>query len=407
MLNAAIIGVSGYGEIHYQELKRETESGRIRIVAAVVRNQDDNKEKCDWLRSQGTVIFPDYKEMLEEFNGKIDLCCIPTGISTHAEMSIAAMQAGANVLVEKPAAATIQEVMEMQRASEETGKFVAVGFQYIYQPDIRQLKQILIDGVIGKLISLKCHAISSRNTTYYTRNGWAGKLKSGGAWVLDSPYNNAQAHHVNLLCYFAGKEFGTAATLDTIQAELYHANDIENADTACMRIMTDNDLKIYFYATHACASSMGQHYVITGDKGTLTFTMGELEAIVKLDDGTMQSIALLPRNERDKNMFDVILSKLSGNDEVLCDLPLVASQTLFNNGAHESSPIHAIPEDCKTTVTNSENISNVQINDIEPLIITAFEEEKMFSEMGASWAKPGVTFELTGYSSFNGGRSAE
>jgi len=126
-LSACVIGVSGFGRTHYDDLMREVEAGRMRALGATVINQDEEQEKCERLLSLGCRLFTDHREMLDKLSGKIDICFIPTGIHLHAAMSIDAMRAGADVLVEKPVAATVQDVRRMQACERDTGRFGAVG----------------------------------------------------------------------------------------------------------------------------------------------------------------------------------------------------------------------------------------------------------------------------------------
>ncbi|MFA5688291.1 MAG: Gfo/Idh/MocA family oxidoreductase [Kiritimatiellales bacterium] len=407
MYKAAIIGISGYGNVHYTELKREAENGAAVIAAAAVINQDEEKEKCDWLRSQGAELFTDYHEMLNRFRDQIDICFIPTGIALHAEMSIAAMRAGANVYVEKPIAATIQEVREIQQVSRETGKFVAVGYQFIYQPGIHQIKQLLLDGVLGELKSFKGRATTLRNSAYYARNHWAGKLKANGRWVLDSPFNNAHAHYLHLLCFFAGKEFGNAAEIKTVQAELYKANAIENADTACMRIETAGGAPICFYSTQACSVSRLPDLMITGEKGRLILDIASPEAVIELNDGTVRTLPRTPVKEHYRHLFDALCRRLADPAAFICDLDIAVSQTLCCNGAHESSAVHAIPSQYKSKKKEESGAMHIEIENIEQIIDRAFDEEKLFSELDVDWAQPGIRVPMTGYEQFTGGNTGE
>ena len=132
MLRAAIIGVSGFGNVHYNDLKGQYESGLMKPVAAAIINQDEEKEKCEYLRSAGCEIFSDYKEMLAKHKGNIDICFIPTGIHLHRPMTIDALNAGANVFVEKPVVATYQEIAPMQEAAVKNDRYIAVGYQTMY-----------------------------------------------------------------------------------------------------------------------------------------------------------------------------------------------------------------------------------------------------------------------------------
>ena len=100
MINVAVIGVSGFGAVHYNDFVREHAAGRVNVVAATVINQSEEAEKCAFLQSIGCRLFTDYRVMLEEFRGKIDICFIPTVIAMHCQMSVAAIESVANVYVE-------------------------------------------------------------------------------------------------------------------------------------------------------------------------------------------------------------------------------------------------------------------------------------------------------------------
>jgi predicted dehydrogenase len=288
MYNAVIIGISGFGNVHYDDLHAGVEAGKWRIVGATVINQNEEVEKCSWLKGQGTELFTDWQEMLDKFAGQIDVCFIPTGINMHAPMSIAAMQAGANVFVEKPAAATVQEVAAMQEIADETGRFVAVGYQFIYQPDVAMVKQLLLDGKLGKITSIKTKALWSRNSIYYNRNGWAGKLKVNGEWVLDSQFNNANAHFLNVMSFLVGKSLHEAAELTCCCAELYRAHPIESPDTECLKATSIDGVNVYFFGTHACFENAPVVLSVSGELGRLDWCYySDSDIKVTLNDGTV------------------------------------------------------------------------------------------------------------------------
>ena len=146
MINVAVIGVSGFGAVHYNDFVREHAAGRVNVVAATIINQAEEAEKCSFLKSIGCRLFTDYRAMLEEFRGKIDICFIPTGIAMHCPMTVAALESGANVYVEKPVAPTVEEAEIMKAAEKRTGRFVAVGYQTMYQPETRRIKELLLSG---------------------------------------------------------------------------------------------------------------------------------------------------------------------------------------------------------------------------------------------------------------------
>ncbi len=127
MITASLIGVSGFGATHYNDLLRQMERGTLRLLAATVINQEEEAEKCARLQALGVTLFTDYQAMSAQFQGQIDLCFIPTSLHLHAPMAMAAMRAGANAFIEKPAAATIQDVRAMQSASYKPSSAVLSG----------------------------------------------------------------------------------------------------------------------------------------------------------------------------------------------------------------------------------------------------------------------------------------
>ncbi|MFW5857727.1 MAG: Gfo/Idh/MocA family protein, partial [Planctomycetota bacterium] len=245
-LRTAIIGVSGFGDVHYQDLLREADAGRLQPVAATIINPDDEAEKCACLRNHGAALFVDYQEMLRQHAGGLDLCLIPTGIALHAPMSRAALAAGAHVYVEKPIAATVEDADAMAAAAEAAGRVLAVGYQNMYDPGLHVLKERIVAGAIGAVESVACWGCWPRPDSYYARNGWAGRLRVGEAWVLDAPFNNAFAHYVMLSLFLAGAEARTRARPTAVEAELYRARPaIESPDTAAIRVTTDEGPTVF------------------------------------------------------------------------------------------------------------------------------------------------------------------
>ena len=82
------------------------------------------------------------------------------------------MHAGADVLIEKPAAASIQEVNLMLKCENLTRKRVYVGFQHIYQRCVQDAKRMFLDGRLGRLetfIAEKNNCICLSTGLYYDR----------------------------------------------------------------------------------------------------------------------------------------------------------------------------------------------------------------------------------------------
>ena len=388
----ALVGVSGFAQVHYLNLLKWLERGRIRIVAATIINQAEEQEKCDTLVAAGCGIFDDFDRMLAAWRGKIDLCVIPTGIHLHAGMSIAALRAGCNVLLEKPAAATTQEVDAMIDAATAADRFLAIGFQHMYAPQVHDLKRAILDGLLGDVECIKCMGLWPRSSDYYERNNWAGRLRVNSTWVLDAPFSNAFAHWLNLLCFLAGTTATEAARPRSVEAELYRAREIESADTACLRI--DAGIPLFLWVTHSCPENIGPVIEVRGTKGTIHWSH---DTMLLRSPGKEELFRKMgPMHEMQDFMYQAVLGRASGGVDFICDPGIARNQTLCSNGAFESSPIHRIAPQ----FLDIDGTGLPRIDGIGNLFRTAFDGEKLLSTLGVEWARPGSRVDLESYPGF-------
>ncbi|MBI2855199.1 MAG: Gfo/Idh/MocA family oxidoreductase [Chloroflexi bacterium] len=138
----------------------------------------------------------DWREVIARQDIDSVVICTPTHL--HAEMSIAAMEAGKHVLCEKPLARTIAEAAEMLKTSASRGVTLKCGFNYRYHPGIRQAKKWLDEGEIGELMLLRCrHGICGRPG--YEKEWKTKPQLSGGGHMMEQGI-----HIVDLFRWFAG-----------------------------------------------------------------------------------------------------------------------------------------------------------------------------------------------------------
>ena len=395
---ACLIGVSGFANTHYTNLLRQVDRNQIRFLGATIINQHEEAEKCAHLRNMGCEIFSDYRDMIARFGGESDLCFIPTGIAQHAPMTIDALRAGTNVFVEKPAAATIQDVRAMQACERETGRFVAVGFQTIYARETLLMKRAILNGEIGEVQSIKCRGLWPRSASYYARNAWAGRLGDNSEWILDSPFNNAVAHQLNMLCFLAGTELTRPAQLRSVEAELYRIHDIESADTACLRVITETNLPLYFYATHSSATLAHPDILVRGSKGSIRWNFHHSTCIERAD-GLREKLLCESGEELRDSMVSQVCARVTNPDKFICDLDIAGTHTLCVNGAHESSRIHIVDKQFVDRIPEKDDLRSV-LRGIEEVTEQALEQEKLYSELRIPWSQPATVVPMRNYSFF-------
>lgn len=337
----AIIGISGYGRIHLG-LAREAKADGLAIAAAVVINPHEEQENVACLRADGCSIYANYDEMMRAEAGRIDLCFIPTGIAWHTRMTVAALRAGMNVLVEKPLAASVAEVAQVQEAAAAAGRFVAVGFQDIYAATAQQVKRRILGGAIGRVTSVRLLGLWPRPASYFSRNGWAGRLRADGALVLDSPLNNAFAHFVNLGLFFAGREFGVSAQARNVEAVLWRTNPIESFDTGVVRADTTDDVQLWFGVTHASLVNREPEIVIEGERGQIVWRH-ERECVITSTAGAPERIALPDTTFTRTEMMKAVLRRLDDSGAFVCTPEIALRQTELVERVHEVGEIVPAP----------------------------------------------------------------
>ncbi len=104
-------------------------------------------------KTYGAKAYTDYKQMLKQ--EKVDAVSVCTPNYLHAEVSIAAANAGAHILVEKPMASTEQEALSMIEAARNNSVYLMVGHNQRSMPPHVKAKEILQTGKLGKVISFR------------------------------------------------------------------------------------------------------------------------------------------------------------------------------------------------------------------------------------------------------------
>ncbi len=340
-VRTALVGINGYAQVHLNQLKPLAESGGIELSAAVVLPRERTPENMAYFESAGCEVFDSLDEMFGHCARKPELVCLPTGISSHEPLTKCCLEHGANVLVEKPAAGSLEAVDRMRRAEAESDCFVAVGFQHIHSREFRKIKKDLLSGRLGRLKAIAVMGIWPRADAYYSRNNWAGRIRTAsGEQVLDSPANNAFAHYLNLPLFFAGETFERSAHPVWIEGQLYRARkSIEYFDTCGIRLKTAGGTAVCAYFSHASNTVRNPVIRIQCEAGSvlIDFNTGRWGmsdgAGAVLDEGEIS----VPHPD----MFRDVLAKVSDRSVFTCTLDIAREHTFCIEELHR----HCIPQD--------------------------------------------------------------
>ncbi len=110
-----------------------------------------NRQRAEDVAAHYAVpqVFTDYRQMIER--GKLDAVVVATPDDTHAEMVLAALDAGLHVLCEKPVALNAQDARAMRDRAEAAKRKHMVMFTWHWLPPLQRFKQLVDEGRIGRI----------------------------------------------------------------------------------------------------------------------------------------------------------------------------------------------------------------------------------------------------------------
>lgn len=130
---------------------------------------------------------------------EVDVVSITTPNQFHAEMAIAALEAGKHVWCEKPMATSLADAERMAAAARASGKVAALGYNYIQGPMVRQIGELLAAGAIGTLNHVRVEMDEDFMADPAAPFGW--KSDSGSGYGALDDFG---VHPVSLLATLVG-----------------------------------------------------------------------------------------------------------------------------------------------------------------------------------------------------------
>ena len=132
---------------------------------------------------------------------KPELVIVTTRDSTHDDIIVKALEAGADVITEKPMTTTAEKIRRIRDAEKRTGRSVSVSFNYRFAPTAARIKQLLMEGAIGTLTSVDFHWYldTIHGADYFRR--WHAYTENSG-----SPFVHKATHHFDLLNWYVDSD---------------------------------------------------------------------------------------------------------------------------------------------------------------------------------------------------------
>ncbi len=186
MINAAIVGLGRWGQNLVNSVQGKSDV--IRFVAGATRTVAKAEA---YAREKGFPLFDSYQKVLAD--PKVDAVVLATPHTQHAAQVVAAAKAGKHVFTEKPLALTRASAQAAVRACAKAGVTLAVGYNWRFQPALQEIRRMLEDGRLGKLLHVEgnfCGPSAYRFPRSHWRQargeGPAGGMTGRGVHTLDA-----------------------------------------------------------------------------------------------------------------------------------------------------------------------------------------------------------------------------
>ena len=223
MINVALVGTGNISPMHIRGFLEFPDQIKIVALCDIIPSKAEARKAEFGLTD--AVVYDSVDGILAR--NDIDLVNVATPPSSHAELTIALLKSGKNVLVEKPMAPSLAECDAMIAAARESGKMLSVISQNRWRDDVAGLKAVIDSGLLGPIANLRVDSAWWRGLPYYDL-WWRGTWDSEGG----GPTLNHAIHHLDLVAWLMG---GTPEAVTAVMTNAWHDNsEVEDLSVAIL-----------------------------------------------------------------------------------------------------------------------------------------------------------------------------
>ncbi|WP_433938852.1 Gfo/Idh/MocA family protein [Paenibacillus lautus] len=305
------IGLIGCGSIAVKHIESIARFPEAKLAALCDVNTAQMKELADlWFLKRGEnesiITYSDYEELLAD--PSIAIVIIATISGTHAAIAKAALQANKHIVLEKPAALSLQEVDELIQLAAQRKRIVQVCHQLRYRPLFKKIKELIATGALGKIVAASVKLRIFRPAHYFQLAPWRGTWEHDGGMLL-----NQGIHAIDLLQWNIGMP-------SQIYGGLYSHNltTKETEDVAIGLMMFPNGTQAIIEANSVTPpENLEQSLFLLGDKGTICISGPKMERIDRwyiegYPHAEEEALLLLQDKDEHVSMYRVMIDACQG-----------------------------------------------------------------------------------------------
>ncbi|WP_406385717.1 Gfo/Idh/MocA family protein [Streptomyces sp. NBC_01618] len=251
-LRIAVIGAGVIGKAHAQRLS----SGASDAVLVAVADSDADTARAEAARWDAAADSVDSVLARDDVDAVI--VAVPSGL--HAQVTVASLDAGKHVLLEKPIEITVEAADKIIDAEKRSGKVLSVASQRRFAAENQFVARAMRDGLLGRVTSATVEVALWRSQEYYDSGSWRGTwaLDGGGALM------NQGVHLVDLALWLLGEADEVYAHTGLLAHER-----VEVEDTITITARMQSGALLTFLATTAAYDGLPIRYAVLGDGGSV------------------------------------------------------------------------------------------------------------------------------------------
>lgn len=203
--------------------------------------------------------YTDYKLMLKE--QQPELVAIATESGKHAQIALDCIEAGCNIIIEKPIALSLEDADQIIEKAKEKGVKVCACHQNRFNKSIQKIRDAVEKNRFGKLLYGTAHIRWTRDYEYYSRAKWRGTWEQDGGALM-----NQCIHDIDLLRWMMGDDIQEVVGMtDRLKHDYIEAEDLGIA----LIKFRNGSYGIVEGTTDVYPKNLEETLYIFGDKGTV------------------------------------------------------------------------------------------------------------------------------------------
>ncbi|MEM7417587.1 MAG: Gfo/Idh/MocA family oxidoreductase [Gemmatimonadota bacterium] len=286
-MKVGIIGASFAKAAFLPALRHVPDAEVVAIASARMESAKGAAEAFDVPHA-----YDDWETMLSAH--ELDLVCIATPTVLHAPQTLAAIEAGAHVLCEKPTAMHAGEAAEMLSAAEAAGRIHMIDHELRFNPNRRRIAELIAEGALGEIRHVDITNVGSTwsNPASRPKGDWWSSAEMGGGRLGANG-----SHQTDLLRWWLGEVAWVSGAAPTVVPDRTDKESGERwtataDDLAYFTAHMESGAVAQVMMSGVAAHGMGNHTRIFGSEGTITLSNGDERLYFGTSGGALEEITV-------------------------------------------------------------------------------------------------------------------